>query len=140
MNSIQLVNYTFRIESTSSKSNNLYFFFTTIYNKSVAKLILIHDNLVDSFSFYNSKNQFYTCRDSAKNLLNENIEQLNFLMEPAQSIDHINRFVEEVTKNNIKNVVQLNPDTRYTYLAIINAASFEGDWVCEVLFLCEKTL
>lgn len=97
-----------------------------------------HYTLVDHFSFYNDKTQFYTCRDSAKSLLNENIEQLNFFTEPAQSIHQINQFVEEVTKNNIKNVLQLSPDTTYTNLAIINAVYFKGDWVCNVLFVCEK--
>ncbi|XP_055300576.1 serine protease inhibitor 88Ea-like [Sitodiplosis mosellana] len=70
-------------------------------------------------------------KDSAKNLLNENIERLNFFTEPAQSVDHINQFVENITKNNIKDILQLDADTMNIQVAIINAVYFKGDWVSE---------
>lgn len=59
-------------------------------------------------------------------------------MEPYQSVDKINQFVENITKNNIKEILQVGPDTRAIHVAIINAVYFKGDWVCEVLFVCDK--
>ncbi|XP_031628606.1 serine protease inhibitor 88Ea-like [Contarinia nasturtii] len=70
-------------------------------------------------------------------MLNDSIELLNFADEPDQCIAHINRFVEEVTKNNIKNFTNSNEITSQTQLAVVNAAYFKGIW--ENIFDKKKT-
>lgn len=44
----------------------------------------------------------FDCSDSVKRMLNDSIEQLNFIDEPAQCAKRINQFVEQATKDNIK--------------------------------------
>lgn len=59
-------------------------------------------------------------------------------MEPVQSVNKINQFVKNITKNNIEEILQVDPDTRAIQVAIINAVYFKGDWVFEVLIVvCE---
>lgn len=64
-----------------------------------------------------------------RNALNDSIEQLNFANDPDQSREHINHFIEEGTKNHIKNFLRPNEITMDTILAIVNAAYFNGQWV-----------
>lgn len=71
-------------------------------------------------------------RDSVKKLLDDHIEQLNFADEPENSIQHINKFIEEVTRNNFKNALKVDQSTKSTQFAIVNAAYFKGEWVCKV--------
>lgn len=73
---------------------------------------------------------FVNCRDSTKKALDDRIEQLNFADDPENSIKHINKFVEEITKNNIKDALQVSGKTASTQFAIVNAAYFNGQWVC----------
>lgn len=79
------------------------------------------------------KNNF-DCRDSAKKLWNNSFELLNFRDEPDKSVKHINQFIENITKNNIKDVVQLSDDTQKIQFAIVNAAYFKGLWVRGTIF------
>lgn len=76
------------------------------------------------------ENSIVNCRDSAKKLFDDHIEQLNFEDEPENSIKHINKFIEEITKNNIKDALEVNDNAASTQFAIINAAYFNGQWVC----------
>lgn len=75
------------------------------------------------------KIEIFGCRDSMAAILNENIEQLNFYDEPDQSREHINHFIEEITKNHITNFLQPGQITSNTILAIVNSAYFKGQWV-----------
>ncbi|XP_031634251.1 serine protease inhibitor 88Ea-like [Contarinia nasturtii] len=81
----------------------------------------------------NSVNKFYVSvyinmRERAKQLFNDSIEQLNFADDPHQCIEHINQFVENVTKNNIKNFVY-DQITNNTLFTIVNAIYFKGAWL-----------
>lgn len=72
--------------------------------------------------------------------LNDSIEQLNFADEPDKCAEHINRFVEQVTKNNIRNILTPFHISRETQLIIVNAIYFKGKWVYElVLYLMFET-
>lgn len=53
---------------------------------------------------------------------------LNFGSQPEEARCHINKFVEETTKGNIKDFLPpkyITPDTIYV---LVNAAFFKGDW------------
>lgn len=69
-------------------------------------------------------------------MLNDSIEQLNFSDEPAQCAKRINQFVEQATKDNIKNFIQSDQITTETQLVIVNAVHFKGQWVCESECVC----
>ena len=74
-------------------------------------------------------------------MLNDSIEQLNFSDEPAECTNRINEFVEQTTKNHIKNFIQPDHITTETQLVIANAVYFKGQWVCEskcVFVGCKK--
>lgn len=75
-----------------------------------------------------------------RHVLNESIEQLNFVDEPDQSREHINHFIEEYTKNHIKNFLQPEQIKRNTSFAIVNAAYFNGQWVYVNYSLGLKTI
>lgn len=68
--------------------------------------------------------------------LNDSIEQLDFCGEPDQCRIHINRFVEEVTKNNIKDFIPLGEISPNTQLVIVSAIYFKGRWVCPFVHMC----
>lgn len=76
------------------------------------------------------ENLIVNSRDSAKKVLGDHIEQLNFADDPENSIKHINKFVEEITKNNIKDALEVSGNTKSIQFAIVNAAYFNGQWVC----------
>lgn len=69
-------------------------------------------------------------------MLNDSIEQLNFSDEPSQCAKHINQFVEQATKGNLKNFIQYHQITAETQLIIVNAVHFRGEWVCESEYVC----
>lgn len=83
----------------------------------------------DVHSFYDW-NLIVICRASAKKVLSDYIEQLNFADDPENSIKHINKFVEEITKNNIKDALHVSAKTKFIQFAAVNAAYFNGQWVC----------
>lgn len=64
-----------------------------------------------------------------KKLLNDSIKQLNFAGDPDQCTEHINHFVEETTRNHIKNLIQPNKITSDTQFIMVNAVYFTGQWV-----------
>lgn len=61
-------------------------------------------------------------------MLGENIETMDFGAEPEESRNEINRFVERITKNNIKNLLPVGSIKTDTNAVLANAASFKGDW------------
>lgn len=61
-------------------------------------------------------------------LFSENIESLDFKGEPVASSDVINTFIEETTKENIKNLLVPGAITSATKLVLANAAYFKGQW------------
>ncbi|XP_055313233.1 serpin B4-like [Sitodiplosis mosellana] len=74
--------------------------------------------------------QSNSVRDSVGNLLGRNnIESLNFFEEPAQYTAHINNFVEEFTKKQIRNLIPPSLISQGTTFAIVNAAYFKGKWI-----------
>lgn len=86
------------------------------------------------------ENLIVNCRDSAKKILDDHIEQLNFADDPANSIKHINKFVEEITKSNIKDALQVSVKTEFIQLTSVNAAYFNGQWVCMGSFFLDLKL
>lgn len=79
---------------------------------------------------------FFVYSDSVQETLNENIEKLNFADEPGQCVEHINQFIEKVTKNNIKDIIALDGSIAAMQLIVVNAIYFKGEWVDKlVLFL-----
>lgn len=86
------------------------------------------------------ENLIVNSRDSAKKVLGDHIEQLNFADDPENSIKHINKFVEEITKNNIKDALQVDGKTKYIEFAIVNAAYFNGQWVCMGSFFLDSKM
>lgn len=61
-------------------------------------------------------------------MFNDSIKKLDFLTDPVASRNEINGFVEEVTKNNIKELLTPDAITSNTHLVVANAAYFKGQW------------
>lgn len=61
-------------------------------------------------------------------MFNENIEIIDFAAEPEQGLAHINQFVAEATKDNIKNLLAPGSITSNTNVVLANAAFFKGNW------------
>jgi serine protease inhibitor len=61
-------------------------------------------------------------------MFKDNIETLDFATEPEESRDQINKFVEEVTKENIKNLLPPGSIGTDTNVVLANAAFFKGNW------------
>lgn len=70
-------------------------------------------------------------------MFSDNIETLNFNEEPEECRLHINKFVEQVTKDNIKDLLIPGAISSATNIVVANAAYFKGQWViilCEILY------
>lgn len=61
-------------------------------------------------------------------LLIDSIEVLNFESKPEESRCHINKFVEETTKNIIKDFIPPTYITSNTIAVLVNAAFFKSEW------------
>lgn len=61
-------------------------------------------------------------------MFNESIEVLNFASEPEEARNQINQFVEEVTKDNIKDLLPPGSISHDTNVVLANAAYFKGNW------------
>lgn len=61
-------------------------------------------------------------------MFNESIETLDFGADPEKSRLQINRFVEEATKENIKNLLTPGSISGDTTVVLANAAFFKGNW------------
>lgn len=69
------------------------------------------------------------CRDNVKNMLKDSIKVLNFTSNPERARGQINIFIEDVTKNMIKQLLPPNVISSDTASVLINAAYFKGSWV-----------
>lgn len=61
-------------------------------------------------------------------MFSDNIDALDFAAEPEQCRSQINSFVEEVTKNNIKDLLPPGAISTDTNVVLANAAYFKGNW------------
>lgn len=61
-------------------------------------------------------------------MFDDNIDVLDFAAEPEQCRSQINTFVEEVTKNNIKDFLPPGSVNADTNVILANAAFFKGNW------------
>lgn len=63
-----------------------------------------------------------------KKMFNDNIETMDFASDPDQYRTQINEFVEQVTKNNIKDLLPPGAISTDTNVVLANAAYFKGMW------------
>lgn len=61
-------------------------------------------------------------------MFSENIEKMDFATQPDQCRGQINGFVEEVTKNNIRDLLPPGSISTDTKVVLANAAYFKGQW------------
>ncbi|XP_045508326.1 serine protease inhibitor 88Ea-like [Colias croceus] len=99
------------------------------------------NNNSDSYEFTNANRMFVDnglhVRQCLLDLLSGELEALNFQDQPDQSRDHINSWVERVTKNNIKDLIPADGISHSTKLVLANAAYFKGVWASK--FPAERT-
>lgn len=62
-------------------------------------------------------------------MLEDSIKVMNFTSNPERARGQINIFIEDVTKNMIKQLLPPNLITSDTESVLINAAYFKGNWV-----------
>lgn len=67
-------------------------------------------------------------KDCMKDLFHEEFESLDFQNNAENSRIYINKFVENVTDNNIKDILIPGTITQATDLVVANAAYFKGQW------------
>lgn len=63
-----------------------------------------------------------------KELFHNEFESLDFEKDAENSRVYINKFVENVTENNIKDILVPGTITQATDLVVANAAYFKGQW------------
>lgn len=81
---------------------------------------------------YRSKDEIFgSSRDCMKALFNEEYQTLDFKNDPEGSRKFINGLVENVTDNNIKEILIEGSVTQATNLVIANAAFFKGSWASQ---------
>lgn len=61
-------------------------------------------------------------------MFNDSIKQLDFQADSEKARTEINGFVEDVTKNNIKDLLIPGSISEATKLVVANAAFFKGQW------------
>lgn len=69
------------------------------------------------------------CSNLVKQILYESIVQLDFRNNTDPSAKHINQFIEEITKNQVKGSITPDMINGFDFV-IINAVYFKGQWVC----------
>jgi len=75
--------------------------------------------------FLSKESAFKECM---KDLFHEEFENLDFKKDAEKSRVYINKFVENVTNNNIKDILIPGSITQATDLVVANAAYFKGQW------------
>lgn len=60
--------------------------------------------------------------------MGDNIEELDFLRDTEKSRLHINKFVEDATRGNIKDLLSRDLVDPSTSVVLANAAYFKGSW------------
>lgn len=61
-------------------------------------------------------------------MLKTSVEVLDFVSKPEEARAHINKFVQETTKDIIKEFLLPYSITPKTVEVLVNAAYFKGDW------------
>lgn len=61
-------------------------------------------------------------------MFNESIDVLDFETKPEMCRIQINTFIEEITNNNIKDLLPFGSIKTDTNIILANAASFKGTW------------
>lgn len=61
-------------------------------------------------------------------LFSENVESLDFAKEPEVSRETINKFIGDVTKGNLNDLLVPGAISQDTKLVLANAAYFKGQW------------
>ena len=74
---------------------------------------------------FNLKKQFITLN---KTYFGSSLYQLDFIHQPVESADKINKWVEHKTNNLIKNIIQPTDITPDTKLILCNAVYFKANW------------
>lgn len=77
------------------------------------------------FSFYLF---FVAYRETFQERFGDIIGKLNFIGDAEGSRHHINEFVEHITKNHIREILQPGDITPHTNFVVANAAYFHGKW------------
>lgn len=99
------------------------------------------NNNSDSYEFTSANKLFVDnglhARQCLQDLFSEELESLNFRDNPGASLEYINNWVAQITKNNIKNLLPEGAITQVTKLVLANAAYFKGVWTSK--FLKERT-
>ncbi|XP_046648057.1 serine protease inhibitor 88Ea-like [Daphnia pulicaria] len=93
----------------------------------VAGLVKYDFDIANRFYFNEDEN----IRPCIKDIFNEDIEMLNFAFQPAESRTRINQWVEDITRNKIKDLVTSDTINANTRIALVNAAYFKGQWASQ---------
>ncbi|GAB0088850.1 Serine protease inhibitor 88Ea [Sergentomyia squamirostris] len=76
-------------------------------------------------------------KDCMKDLFHDELETLDFQKDPEDARQTINKWVEDVTKNNIKDILIPGSLSAQTTVVLANAAYFKGSWASK--FLANET-
>lgn len=76
---------------------------------------------------------YYSCllslRHCIRDMFDESIDVLDFESEPELCRIRINEFIENITKNNIRDLLPAGSIKTDTNMVLANAASFKGIWM-----------
>lgn len=110
------------LHSTGVEKTALYFCFS---KTSVQPSPLLIANRLYVMQGFRIRKPF---KDALSKLFDFDIENLNFAEKDA-SAKTINKFVEQKTNNNIKDIIQRDSFDADTRLVVVNAIYFKADWV-----------
>ncbi|KAB7496392.1 Glia-derived nexin [Armadillidium nasatum] len=114
--------------STLRKWRQLEYMYLKRESTSVSNIFVLSNK-----AYFDSRIKLRTCLEG---ILHNEIEELELINDPAGSADKINEFVNNMTRGNIKQLV--NPmDVMFAFLILVNAAYFKGTW--KATFDKEKT-
>ncbi|KAI9558324.1 hypothetical protein GHT06_015077 [Daphnia sinensis] len=76
-------------------------------------------------------NEDENVRQCMKDIFNEDIEMVNFAFQPAEARLRINKWVEDITRGKIQDLVTSDTINSNTRVALVNAAYFKGLWASQ---------
>lgn len=94
------------------------------YRERIAKESPVEFTSVDRLYF----SKEVELEDCIKDLFSEELNVLDFQSDPEKCLQEINKFVEDVTKGNIKDLLSKGDITTETRITLANAAYFKGSW------------
>lgn len=103
----------------------------------VAGLVKYDFDIANRFYFNEDEN----IRPCIKDIFNEDIEMLNFAFQPAESRTRINQWVEDITRNKIKDLVTsdtINANTRIALVIFLLKILEDNLVTCPCLYFSEK--